>query len=66
MVYFTNDKEYAKIVKTYTEFYKNETHDIEAKGSYFYEFSDTETLEYLEKKISKVERYCQGWCQGNY
>jgi len=36
-----------------------------SKGSYFYEFSDNETYELLEKKLEIAGRYCVGWCQNN-
>lgn len=36
-----------------------------SKGSYFYEFSDSETYELFEKKLKMVGRYCSGWCQNN-
>lgn len=68
------------IILTYPEFYKEENDivfnryetsdkrqwaDCTSKGSYFYEFSDQETFDILIDKVSKLKRYCHGWCQFN-
>ena len=53
------------VIRQYSELYKDNSISIESKGSYFYEFSDNETYELLEKKLEKFERYCSGWCQFN-
>lgn len=51
----------AKIPELYTE----NSISVESKGNYFYEFSDNETYELLDRKLSKFKNYCNGWCQFN-
>ena len=64
------------IFDTYPEFYNNLKWSntlikidkyglVESKGSYFLEFSDEKTYKELSKKLNKLSRYCEGWCQDN-
>ena len=54
-----------KVISQYPELYKDNSISVESKGSYFYEFSDFETYELLEKKLEKLNKFCSGWCQFN-
>jgi len=56
-----------EVIRANPHFYSKEsTREVESKGSYFYEFSDTETENDFEKKLPKFKRYFQYQITPNY